>query len=140
VVWSTSGLETRQFTFLVVAGVWACGARQTTRARAIAASLLFAAAELTRPEAILVFGCVAAWRLLQDRLAGAPLAANLRWLVLPFAVVVGAHFLLRHAYFGEWLPNPYYAKHVRPWYEAGFPYVAAAAIELGAWLCSRSAS
>ena len=44
-------------------------------------------------------------------------------LVAPFAVLVAAHYLFRYAYYGEWLPNTYYAKHVRPWYESGFRYL-----------------
>ena len=35
---------------------------------------------------------------------------------------------------GEWLPNTYYAKHVRPWYESGFRYLWAAALETGLYL------
>ena len=49
-------------------------------------------------------------------------------------MLVVAHFLFRYAYYGEWLPNTYYAKHVRPWYEAGFRYLCAAALETGLYL------
>ena len=52
----------------------------------------------------------------------------------PFAVLIGAHFLARHSYYGEWLPNTYYAKHVGPWYESGYRYLSAAAIETGLYL------
>ena len=49
-------------------------------------------------------------------------------------VLVAAHYLFRYAYYGEWLPNTYYAKHVRPWYESGFRYLWAAALETGLYL------
>ena len=37
-------------------------------------------------------------------------------------------------YYGEWLPNTYYAVFVRPWYEAGFRYYLAAAVDTGLYL------
>jgi arabinofuranosyltransferase len=37
------------------------------------------------------------------------LSALLR-LLLPFVAIVGAHYLWRHWYYGDWLPNTYYAK------------------------------
>ena len=40
-------------------------------------------------------------------------------IVLPFIVLVGAHYLWRYSYYGDWLPNTWYAKYVRPWPEAG---------------------
>ena len=49
-------------------------------------------------------------------------------------VLVAAHYLFRYAYYGEWLPNTYYAKHVRPWYESGFRDLWAAALETGLYL------
>ena len=55
-------------------------------------------------------------------------------LVVPFVVLVAGHELFRYSYYGEWLPNTYYAKHVRPWYEAGFRYLGAAALETGLYL------
>ena len=56
------------------------------------------------------------------------------FLLVPFVVLVAAHFLFRYGYYGEWLPNTYYAKHVRPWYESGFRYVWAATLETGLYL------
>jgi len=53
---------------------------------------------------------------------------------VPFTVIVLAHYLGRYAYYGEWLPNTYYAKRVRPWYESGFRYLGAAALETGLYL------
>jgi hypothetical protein len=36
-------------------------------------------------------------------------------LLAPAGALVGAHVLWRHSYYGEWLPNTYYAKNVRDW-------------------------
>ena len=49
-------------------------------------------------------------------------------------LVVASHYLWRYGYYGEWLPNTYYAKHVRPWYEMGVVYLYAAALETGLYL------
>ncbi len=132
-VWSTGGLETRQFTFLIVLGVFLLARTPATPRRLAGASCVFAAAELTRPEAMLLFGCAFVWRLVQDGLRGEASWRRAVTLAAPFTVVVACHFAWRLSYYGEWLPNPYYAKHVAPWYSSGFDYLVAAAIELGAW-------
>ncbi len=138
-VWTSGGgLETRQFTFFIVAAVVCLSLYQHNRTGLIAASLCLAAAELTRPEGLLLAACCFAWfalqRLAKDRSVNAKLVKDTACLVAPFALIVAAHFLFRYAYYGEWLPNTYYAKHVRPWYESGFRYLVAAAIETGLYL------
>ncbi len=138
-VWtSAGGLETRQFTFFIVAAVICLSLYQNNRKGLITASLCLAAAELTRPEALLLAACCFAWfgiqRLAKDKTINSRLVKDISYLVAPFALLVAAHFLFRYAYYGEWLPNTYYAKHVRPWYESGFRYLVAAAIETGLYL------
>ena len=80
------------------------------------------------------FGWFAVQRLVRERKISAPLIRDMILLVAPFAALVAAHFLFRYAYYGEWLPNTYYAKHVRPWYESGFRYLLAAALETGLYI------
>jgi arabinofuranosyltransferase len=133
-VWSTSGLETRQFTFCVVAGAWLLARQPASAVHAFAASLAFGAAELTRPEGLLLFGVAVAWLLARERARHRLQLAHVLAFALPGAAIVAAHYLWRHDYYGEWLPNAYYAKHVRAWYDSGLRYLLAAAIELGAWL------
>ena len=140
-VWTSGGgLETRQFTFFVVLAV-VCLSLYRHRLRGlVAASLSLAAAAYTRPEGPLIAACCFGWfamqrmvetgRLRLDR----RLVRELAYLVAPFVVLVAAHFLFRYVYYGEWLPNTYYAKHVRAWYEAGFRYLWAAALETGLYL------
>ncbi len=137
-VWTSGGgLETRQFTFFIVLAVVCLSLYRSNRWGLLAASLSLAAAALTRPEgpliAVLCFGWFAAQRCADAgrlRLNWRELA----YLIAPFVVLVGAHFLFRYAYYGEWLPNTYYAKHIRPWYESGFRYMVAAALETGLYL------
>lgn len=137
--WTTSGLETRQFTALVVAGVAvasriASASDHRRRVRlALAASACFAWAEATRPEGLLLGSCTFAWIAVVARERG------WKWSVVgsfavPFAAFVVAHYLWRHAYYGEWLPNTFHAKFVRPWPEMGLAYVATCWIQNGGWL------
>lgn len=137
-VWTSGGgLETRQFTLFVVLAAVCLSLYRSSRRGLTAASLSLAAAALTRPEGLPIAACCFAWFIAQ-RMADAG-KLRLDWpgllrLALPFAVLVGAHFLFRYAYYGEWLPNTYYAKHIRPWYEMGFVYLWAAAMETGLYL------
>ena len=135
-VWTSGGgLETRQFTFFALVAVVCLSVFGANRWGLLVASLSLAAAALTRPERLLLAACCIGWflghRALKDRL--------LDWrgtlaLAGPFAVLIGGHFLARYRYYGEWLPNTYYAKHVGPWYESGYRYLSAAAIETGLYL------
>lgn len=100
-------------------------------------SLSLAAASYTRPEGLLIAACCFGWFAGQRILTSKRLRldpADAFSLVAPFVVLVVAHFFFRHAYYGEWWPNTYYAKHVRPWYESGFRYLWAAALETGLYL------
>ncbi len=140
-VWtSAGGLETRQFTFFVLAGLVALSVHGSRRWGLLAASLCFAAAELTRPEGLLIGGCfLAGFALCRMLRAGWPWRPWRDWKALtlmgaPFALVVAAHYLWRYSYYGEWLPNTYYAKYVAPWYDSGFHYLTQAGVETGAYL------
>lgn len=102
-LWSTSGMETSFFTLLVTLAVirWMLPARPD-RPR-WAACLLFASAALTRPDGALFFGVsflvlpAASWRgRLQEALA--------------FSLPLGVHLAWKWQYYGELLPNTYYAK------------------------------
>ena len=136
-VWTSGGgLETRQFTFFIVVAVVGLSLYRESRPALLVVSLSLAAAALTRPEGPLFAACCFAWYAVQRRVDTG------RWgdwraaacLAVPFVVVVAGHYLFRYSYYGEWLPNTYYAKHVRPWYEAGFRYLGAAALETGLYL------
>ena len=137
-VWTSGGgLETRQFTFFSVLAVMCLSLYRDSRRGLLVASLSLAAAALTRPEGPLLAALCFGWFVIQ-RMADTgrpnPDWRRLIYLAAPFVVLVGAHFLWRYGYYGEWLPNTYYAKHVRPWYESGFRYLWAAALETGLYL------
>ncbi len=133
-VWATSGLETRQFTFFIVAAVLLLRRHGNRAAPAALASLCMAGAEYTRPEGMLLWACGLGW-LLADGLFRRrfPLRAAVAY-ALPYALLVTAHYAFRIWYYGEVFPNTYYAKVVRPWPEAGMQYLVSALIEHGAVL------
>ena len=138
-VWTSGGgLETRQFTFFIVAAVICLGLYANSTRGLLAASLFLAAAALTRPEGLLLAACCFTWfavqRFLKDQKISTTLVRQSIFLVTPFLILVAVHFIFRFAYYGEWLPNTYYAKYVRPWYESGFRYLSAAAIETGLYI------
>ena len=159
-VWtSAGGLETRQFTFFIVAGVVLLAVHRDSSLGLLSASFSLGLASLTRPEGLLIAGCCIGWFVLQSvfgtskpdiRGAGGRQSVRVDTLIvrmlkrvdwrgfaclaLPFALMVGAHFLFRFLYYGELLPNTYYAKFVRPWWDMGLRYYAAAGLETGLYL------
>ncbi len=139
-VWSTSGLETRLFELLVVAGalrlIHEDGELQHGAARVPPlGALLFALACLTRPDGVLVaacaFGAVCLYRWRRT-------SARLTWTIRSFAICAGvvvAHTLFRLAYYGEWFPNTYYAKvDGRTWWSMGGRYLASFGLEYAVYL------
>ena len=165
-VWtSAGGLETRQFTFFIVAAVVLLAAHRDSRAGLLAASFSLGLAALTRPEGVLIAGCCIGWFVLQSMAeaastdgrgagGGRPARAvavlmqmlkRIDWrgfacLIIPFALMAGAHLLFRWLYYGELLPNTYHAKFVRPWWDMGMRYYAAAGLETGLYLLAPLAA
>lgn len=133
-MWTTSGLETRQFTFLVLLAIWLARRAASGSSSWISVSLALAATELTRPEGALVAVSVGAWALWQLWAREQPRARPLLELILPCAAIVAAHYIGRRLYYGDWLPNTAYAKVVRPWPDAGIVYYGAAALQNGLYL------
>ena len=162
-VWSTGGLETRLFEVLILGALLrlvveirgAAAAPRTPASSAGAAgapgahrpwaALLFALATLTRPDGVLIAGCSlsAAWiwlaiRRRRQHLYPECLRADLRGAArdaLVYAVPVAASVGFRLAYYGEWLPNTYYAKvGGLSWWSMGWDYAQSFVIEYAMWL------
>ena len=130
--WTSSGLETALFGFLLLAWLYAAlftrGDARASAWLAFAAGLL----ALTRPDGLLFVAATAAilalrW-LPQRRLSPRALLPALP-LLIPLA-----HVLWRRATYGYWLPNTYYAKHVAAWPESGARYLAAFLLEYAYWI------
>jgi hypothetical protein len=119
--YATGGLETSMFTFLVTAGVL-LAVRRSWGARGLAASgLAFALAALTRPDGLLLAPLVAGWVLVTRRPRAASLAAFLGVFLAVWAPVT----IAKAAYYGDLLPNTWYAKSAGiAWVSQGWVYVS----------------
>ncbi|MCB9880121.1 MAG: hypothetical protein H6835_21210, partial [Planctomycetes bacterium] len=136
--WMTSGLETSLFNLLIVS--WVLQAfRETPRRTAwlLTWSALAAATALTRPDGLLCVAATAAAAVIAAARRQFTVRATLTGLTPLLAVFV--HVGWRRWFYGEWLPNTYFAKIVAPWPEAGFHYLACFAAEHGTWLCAAIA-
>jgi arabinofuranosyltransferase len=133
-MWTSSGLETALFCFLVAAWVFSTTAPARPSTRAFWGSTTAALLALTRPDGLL-FCLAAAWMVGAWALRTAEPSKARRTLALglaPFAVVL-VHLLWRHSRYGEWLPNTYYAKVVEAWPESGLRYALSFTLEYGLW-------
>ncbi|MEZ4265902.1 MAG: hypothetical protein R3F39_05950 [Myxococcota bacterium] len=90
-------------------------------------------AVLTRPEGVLVALGALVWAAIVQRRAGRPITPALAG-AATVAAAFAAYLLWRHATYGEWLPNTYYAKSdLLSWrLSSGLSYLARAATET--WL------
>ncbi len=120
--WACSGMDMSLFSawvFAVLLGT--CRDQQRARASKLT-SVLLALLCLTRMEGLLLFGLVAFVHLLRRHAVG--------WLALPLATTL-AGLAARRAYFGDWLPNTFYAKAAgNTWLNLsnGLAYTARAAL------------
>ncbi|MBN1826182.1 MAG: hypothetical protein JW958_07945 [Candidatus Eisenbacteria bacterium] len=103
-LWSGAGLETVPYTLLIFTG--AAAATGSDRRSWLFPSALFALAALTRPEGALIYAVVTADRMAQRRLGFRRALPGL----LLFLAAVGGHEVWRIAYYGDPLPNTFYAK------------------------------
>ncbi len=134
--WMLAGLETPLFTLLTLIA-W----RAATSRQPFSAGITGLALALTRPDGPLLAVAFLVWSLLPKRLphvehpptdtsedtSSSPRARWQCWLgPMIFLVGVACHLLWRHAYYGEWLPNTYFAKtgDLLGQLKTGFPYGA----------------
>lgn len=113
--WAGAGLETALFAFLVTAGLERAYAPGVSRRGRALAPALLAMASLTRPDGPLVFAAWMALRALDTATRRGPSRDDRTWrgVVLDLAVFVAVllpHAVWKFAYYGDLLPNTYYAK------------------------------
>ena len=119
---AVQGLETTFFAFLVASTAYARLRQSGGSSRFPAVGILGALATLCRPEGLLVFAVVEAVPLLQR--AGRQWRSRLRdWLV--YAAIVGIHVGWRLSFYGELLPNTFFAKvgYTSAQVDRGFGYL-----------------
>jgi hypothetical protein len=109
--WSTAGLETTMFTFLVFAASTAYLTALEHERPLLFPALLFGLAALTRPEGVIFFAATCAHLILGEARSGRlSLTTRILTLLGGFAVVWAPHLLWRFFYYGQWVPNTFHAK------------------------------
>lgn len=113
-LWSTGGLETALYTFLVTAGLERGLSPDAGPRGRLAAPILLCLAALSRPDGPLVFALWFGLRFL-DTWRGGPLRRDDGWrgLIRDGALFVAPlvpYAIWKLAYYGDLLPNTYYAK------------------------------
>jgi arabinofuranosyltransferase len=133
-MWTSSGLETALFCFLVAAWALSTTVPAKPLTRAFWGSATAALLALTRPDGLLF--CMAAAFLAgtSARRAAGPTKARQTLCIglAPLAAVL-VHVLWRRYRYGAWLPNTYYAKVVEAWPESGRLYAWSFMLEYGLW-------
>lgn len=127
--WATSGLETRSNTFWILLGIHGMVRVLRGKSGALLSGIAWAMACLSRPDSppllAVGFATVFIWRREWGTLLRIGLPPTLAWLGLT---------AFRIAYFGDWLPNTYYAKVTAPWWHMGAIYLGSWVVEYGLWL------
>jgi hypothetical protein len=108
-LWSVGGLETSQYCFLITLGFALTLRRPRGAGSGAFLGLVLALITLSRPEGILAAGALFLWRFLDPGTRhdwrGHALVAGVA------ALPVAAYLAFRLSYYGDWLPNTFYAKH-----------------------------
>ena len=115
---ASGGLETAAYTFFLVAGFYGVAVAGARSRRATwAGAVAYGLAALTRPEGLSHLVLASAFVFWRDR------RDAVRFVLTGTAIVVPL-FVWRLAYYGDWLPNPVYAKSAsRPYLSQGWIYV-----------------
>jgi arabinofuranosyltransferase len=135
--WLSSGLETALYNFALTLWIFCVLSRRPVRRPSwylgMASSATLAA--LARPDGVLAVLATVAL------LALDPLDPDRRPLPRGWALglslpLLGSpiHFAWRRSFYGEWLPNTWYAKVGAPWPEAGLRYLASFVLEYALWV------
>ncbi len=133
-VWATSGLETRLFSLLIFLAITFSPIFRSSNQRLLLSSSLFTLAALTRMEAYLFYGVVSLMILLVMRVHRQWSRKDfIRWFA-PFLAVATSHLIFRLIYFGDPLPNTFYAKVGQPQFSWGGKYLLAFVLEYQVWL------
>ncbi len=131
--WLSSGLETSLFNMLFIGWIYEAVSPVKHRDSAWLVRLSAAAAlvALARPDGILAVGAT----VVIAAAAYTPSAHRGRHILkLSPLLAIPVHFIWRRVTYGAWLPNTYYAKHVRPWPASGVRYAASFVLEYGVWV------
>ncbi len=132
--WTSSGLETALFNFLLLTWVFLIiFGRKTEGGWLVGISLTASLLALTRPDGMLYWLATLALIFAHQWLRKpAPNITDL-WKIWPL-LLVPAHLLWRKSTYDEWLPNTYFAKVTSPWPESGIRYLSSYILEYALWV------
>ncbi len=135
--WSSSGLETALFNFLLHLWIYVVlYIRSERRVYMWFVASTAALCYLCRPDGMLVglatLGIAAVVLVYNHRRAHSSVGHLLLGLLPLLAIPI--HFAWRKMRYEEWLPNTYYAKHVAAWPESGIRYWGSFMLEYALWM------
>lgn len=113
VCWSTSGMETVMFAFLITLSAFAYLVFKRPQWKYGITSLCFGIASLARPEAYFLWGMTflhALFMILRRHSSTRDRLRSFLYLTLPYVILVVPHFVWRYSFYGALLPNTFYAK------------------------------
>ncbi|MDW8218054.1 MAG: hypothetical protein RML57_10720 [Acidobacteriota bacterium] len=133
--WASSGLETAMFNALLAA--WMCvwwWLPRHTPMRLAATATLAALVYLTRPDGLL-FALASVALFVGDAWFREGKWRAVDWLAVAPLLAIPAHVLWRKSFYGEWLPNTYYAKSDPRWLwvTSGVRYALSFIMEYALW-------
>lgn len=134
-MWTSSGLEQGMFTCYLLAWLALVTSHRPSRLGLLAVAALASLLALTRPDGLLYVASTGLLVVLHNvrQVRGA------RWSPLDLLglvplLIIPVHVLWRRSFYGEWLPNTYYAKSVGAWPSMGGTYLGAFLIEYAFYL------
>jgi arabinofuranosyltransferase len=134
--WTSSGMETAMFNFFFTLWiVLAVFGDNQSHLGLVGLTGSAALVYLSRPDGIVVVLCTMLMLFfsLYGRIKRGELNKIWFFSISPL-LAVAIHLFWRKSYYGEWLPNTYYAKYVASWPEAGIKYFASFVLEYALWI------
>lgn len=133
--WSSSGLETGMFTFMLVAWVYVLLCVRRPVVRMLLGGFASALLTLSRPDGLLFCAALVAVVVVEClRASSRREALKLAVLGISPLALVAVHLAWRKSFYGEWLPNTYYAKVSGASPKSGLLYFASFVLEYAVWV------
>ena len=131
--WASSGLETALFNLLLISWIYNLLYTSNFKYRIGLGSLLVALITLTRPDGLLF--CISMLFIIFVEILKnhkKDIIYIITYGTLPLGIVF-THQIWRLAFYGEWLPNTYYAKVISAWPKSGILYAISFILEYSLW-------
>ena len=131
--WTSSGLETAMCVFFITLWVYCClFTVPLSGVWVFSISVCSALIYLTRPDGLL-FAVATTVMLVIGFIKGRRFFEIKRLIAATPLLFIIVHLLWRKSFYGEWLPNTYYAKYTGIWPESGIRYALSFILEYALW-------